>query len=255
MNRALIYSLFLFLAGCYYVGKNSYRDVIEHPSAEWSGPECLTVIMGAANHNLLDNRTVFKVIATPYYPSVVKAIGRRAQELYHWDNGTFIKYVDRLLFQSAGMFIDWERPGEHVYDRSMRPVKSPAQFDSLMFLLTFQVRGWSSRVLSIQVPVPGAGDEYANVIPLYGPDSSTPGTFPLKEGTILLVNERGESITPKMVWGKRMSNLTNSEESIFVKFDLRGRERHFLEDSRNMFLTLKGFENEIRLAFNTGLMR
>lgn len=245
----------ILLSGCYYLGQNTYRDVVLRPSTGWSGPECLTVIMGAANHNLQDPRTVIKVIATPYYPSVVKAIGRRAQTQYHWKDGEFHQYVDRLVSQSSGMFIDWERPEEPVFDGSLKPLESPTQFDSLMFLLTFQVRGWTSQVLGIQVPVPGTDDTVAQFIPLQGPDALSPVSSDMKNGTILLFNEKGESIPPAMVWGKRMNYLTTNEESMFAKFILRRDGRHFLEDSRRMFLTVRGYEQDIRLEFQTGFMR
>lgn len=242
------------LSGCYYLGKNTYRDVVARSSTEWSSPECLTVIIGAANHNLGDTRSAVKVIATPYYPSVVRAIGRRAQLQYHWDERNFQGYVDRLIHYSSGMYVDWERPGEIVYGAGLRALQDATQFDSLMFLLTFQVIGWESKELHIQVPIPTAGGEtIMQSIPL---DGHTGEDLPeIQEGTILLVNEKGGVISPTLLVGKRMSYLTQKEESMYAKFDFRTPGHHFLEGSKYFVLTIRGYESDIRLRFPTDIMR
>ncbi|HBE90286.1 MAG TPA: hypothetical protein DDW41_03700 [Candidatus Andersenbacteria bacterium] len=245
----------LLLGGCYYLGQNTYKDIVPNPSKNWSGPERLTVIMGAANHNLLDNRTNIKVIATPYYPSVVKAINRLGQRLYHWTEKEFQSATDGLVYESCGMYIDWQKENELVYDNELKRLESPLQFDSLMFFLTFQVRGWTSDVLRIQIPVPGGGGVVEQSIPLNESARGRPDITPIKEGSILLVNERGDVITPTMVWGKRMSYLTQNEESMYVKFHLRVADRYFLQESKRFFLTLRGYESNIRLEFSTDYMK
>ena len=59
-----------------------------------------------------------------------------------------------------------------------------------------------------------------------------------------------------MVWGKRMNALAPfNEESMFVKFNFRTVEPHFLEDSKEMYLTLRGYERNIRLVFSTDFMK
>lgn len=242
------------LFGCYYLGKNTFNDVIVRSSGGWSGPECLTVIIGAASHNLSDTRSAIKIIATPFYPSVVRAIGRRAQLQYHWDERYFQSYVDRLVHYSSGMYVDWERPDEIIYAAGLEPLQDATQFDSVMFLLTFQIIGWSSKDLHIQVPIPiEGGGTITQSIPLDEHVDDDPAD--IKDGTILLINEKGETISPTLLVGKRMAYLTQNEESIFAKFDFRTPDHHFLDGSQYFVLSIRGYESDIRLRFPTERMR
>lgn len=245
----------LVLGGCYYLGQNTYKDIVPNPSHEWSGPERLTVIMEAGNHNLRDDRTNIKIIATPYFPSVVKAINRQGQHLYHWTEAEFQHTTDKLVYESCGMYIDWQKESEPVYDSELKRLESPLQFDSIMFFLTFQVRGWTSDVLRIQIPVPDGDGVVEQSIPLNESALGHPDIASIKDGSILLVNEHGNIITPTLVWGKRMSYLTQNEESMYVKFHLRDAGRHFLQKSNRFFLTLRGYEGNIRLEFPTEYMK
>ena len=236
----------LAFSGCYYLGQNSYKEIVLYPSSEWSSPENLTMIMEAGNHNLRDNRTNIKAIVTPYYPSVIKAIGRRAQEQYHWTEEEFRNYVNNLLRESSGMFIDWDQPAERLYDALLNPLETPLQYDSLLVLLTLRNIGWPCGKYII--------GPSGQIIPLDNPDCNAPDITHL-EGNIILVNEENMFITPTIVWGKRMNYLTNIEETFFVKFKLRDGDHHFLEHSRRFFLSIKGLEGDIRLELSTELMR
>lgn len=246
----------VLLSGCYYLGQNTHKDIIVHPSATWSGPELLTVIMEAGNHNLRDDRTNIKAIATPYYPSVIKAIGRRAQVQYHWSEREMRNYVDRLVHQSSGMYIDWEQPHEPVYSKGLDPLYSPTQFDSVMFLLTIRNNGWPcGKMISIYIPTADPNIPDVNmVVPLEELNCPTPDISDL-EGRIVLVNEEGTVLDPIVVWGKRMNFLTNNEETLFVKFRLWCGGQHFLAHSEKFYLTITGFEREIRLTFPTRYMK
>lgn len=246
----------LLLGGCYYLGQNTYKDIVPNSSKNWSGPELLTVIMEAGNHNLYDNRTNIKAIATPYYPSVIKAIGRRAQAQYHWSEQGFQNYVNSLVHQSSGMYIDWEQPHEPVYGKRLEPLYSPTQFDSLMFLVTLRNNGWPcGKMISIYIPTADPNIPDINmVVPLEELNCPVPDISDL-EGRIVLVNDEGTILNPKMVWGKRMNFLTNNEETLFVKFHLWYDGEHFLARSKKFYLTVTGFEREIRLRFSTELMR
>lgn len=248
-RRCVAFLLLLLLPGCYYFGQNTAADITPKPSSGWSGPELLTVIMEAGNHNLLDGRTNIKAIATPYYPSVVKAIGRRAQQKLRWSEEEFRAWVDRLAHEGSAMFIDWDKADEPVFDARLDSLRSATQFDSLMMLLTLRNIAWpcGKYVIFTMYGRPLS-------IPLDRPDCEAPDITRL-EGNILLVNDRGEFIVPMNLWGRRMNYLTNADETLFVKFLLRSGDHHFLEGSRRFFLVVKGLESDIRLEFSTAAMR
>lgn len=237
--------LLMLLPGCYYLGENTYKDIAVDPSSGWSGPEQLTVIMEAGNNNLRDNRTNMKAIATPYYPAVVKSIGRRAQEQYHWSDAEFRRYVDKLLREGSAMFIDWDKPDEPVYDSHLRLLTSAIQFDSLMMLLTLRNNAWPcGKYLIIGT----------TTIPLDNADCMPPDISNI-EGKIYLVNEQNSFIHPMSVWGRKMNYLTNMEETLFLKFRLREGAHHFLDQSSKYYLVIQGLEGDISLEFSTAIMQ
>ena len=239
--------LLLLFSGCYYFGQNTYKDIVVEPSSDWSGPEQLTIIMEAGNNNLRDNRTNIKAIATPYYPSVVRSIGRRAQQKYHWSENEFREYVNNLLRDGSAMFIDWDKPDEPVFDSRLHPLASPMQFDSLMVLLTLRNNAWPCGKVLILM-------ESRVVIPLDNPDCMPPDISNI-EGMIYLVNEQNTYIYPMTVWGRRMNYLTNIEETLFLKFKLREGDHHFFERSLRYFLVIRGLESDIRLQLSTAIMK
>ena len=221
--------LLMLLPGCYYLGQNSYQDIVVEPSSDWSGPEQLTVIMEAGNNNLRDGRTNVKAIATPYYPSVVKSIGRRAQIEHHWSEIEFRGYVDRLLRDASAMYVDWDKPNEQVYDSRLQPLVSPLQFDSLLILLTLRNNAWPcGKYIVLTV-----GTRFINV-PLDAPDCMPPDITNLEE-KLFLVNGQNTFIAPITVWGRKMNYLTNNEETLFLKFRLREGGSPFLRKHAAIF--------------------
>lgn len=238
------------ISGCFYLGQNTHQDIVTTPSATWSAPELLTVIMESGNHNLYDTRTNIKVIATPYFPSVVKAIGRRAQIQYHWSEGEFHRYVDNLVLESCGMYIDWDQSNEPIYTEGLAPLESPMQFDSVMFLISLKNAAWPcGKMMSIYTE---SGQTI--VIPLDNTDCAPPDISDL-EKRIFLVNKVGDRLQPALVWGKHMNFLTANEEFIFVKFDFPFEGRHFLSHSDEFDLNIVGFEKDIRLTLFTRYMK
>lgn len=239
----------LLLPGCYYLGRNTYTDIVANPSSEWSGPELYAVIMEAGNHNLRDNRTNIKAIATPYYPSVIKAIGRRAQIQFHWSETEYQGYVDRLLHEGSAMFVNWERDDEPVYDSRLHHLDSVTQFDSLMILLTLRNTGYPPG----KYIVVSTGYGFTN-IPIDDKHYIPPDITHL-ENQIFLVNERGDSLSPMILWGRDMNYLTNIDETIFLKFRLWDKAGHFLAASKRYFLVIRGLEDNIRLELSASLMK
>jgi hypothetical protein len=215
----------LSLAGCYYLGQNTYSDIAATPSSVWSSPEVLTMIMEAGNHNLRDDRTHIKAIVTPYYPQVVKAIGRRAQALHHWSEDDYRGYVNQLLRESSGLYIDWADPGEPVYDGRLHVLDSVGQIDSLLFLLSLSNIG--------------------------------SGTWDISqlERNLFLVNERDSRLAPFSVRGKKMNVLGGIDETLFVKFKFRAGENHFLDKSDRYFFLIRGLGTDIRIELTTETMK
>jgi hypothetical protein len=241
-------------AGCATFDPRSTDEILLDPSSEWSPPEQLTVIMAAAADNLLDNRTNIKAIVTPYYPSVIRALGRKAQREYRWGEDEYHRYVDKLVHESSGMYIDWEQSNEPLYGAELKPVTKPTDFDSLLVLLTITNKGWPcGKQLAISVPTPEGGRREI-FIPLEEPDCIPPDITGLEE-RIFLVNERKDTLRPKFVWGRRMSYLTNIDETLYAKFRFVGGDVHFLEGSSRFFLAIAGFERKIELEFQVSGMR
>ncbi len=212
-------------SGCFYLGHNTYADIAATPSTVWSSPEVLTMIMEAGNHNLRDDRSHIKAIVTPYYPSVIKAIGRRAQSLYHWSENQYRGYVNQLLRESSGMYIDWDNPKEPVYDTDLHLLESPAQFDSLLYLLSLSNIG--------------------------------SGTWDISqlESNLFLVDTKGKKLAPFLVWGRRMNVLGGIDETIFVKFRLREDTGHFLKASTPYYFQIQDPENTIKVELTTATMK
>lgn len=225
-TRDLIFAaVLLCLAGCYWVGQNTYTDIAATPSTAWSSPEVLTMIMEAGNHNLRDDRSHIKAIVTPYYPSVIKAIGRRAQSLYHWSEPQYKGFVNQLLRESSGMFIDWDKPAEPIYDKGLHPLGSPQQFDSLLYLLSLSNIGSGSWDIS------------------------------QLESNLFLVNEKGKKIAPFTVWGKRRNILAGLDETMFVKFQLRADTAHFLQGSTRYYFQIQDPDHPIKIELSTASMK
>jgi hypothetical protein len=223
VRRVLV--IILFLPGCYYLGQNTYSDIATTPSTVWSSPEVLTMIMEAGNHNLRDNRSDIKAIVTPYYPSVIKAIGRRAQSLYHWSETQYKDYVNQLLRESSGMYIDWDDPREPIYDRQLHILQSTDQFDSLLFLLSLSNIG-SGRW------------DISNI-----------------ERNLFLVNDNGKKIAPFTVWGRRNNFLAGIDETMFVKFELDTDTGHFLKEMTRYYFLIEDPGNPIRIELATTTMK
>jgi len=221
----ILTGILVIITGCFYLGQNTYTDIAAAPSTVWSSPEVLTMIMEAGNHNLRDDRSHIKAIVTPYYPSVVKAIGRRAQSLYHWSETQYQDYVNQLLRESSGMYIDWDNPNEPVHDTELHILQKPAQFDSLLFLLSLSNIGSGSWDIS------------------------------QLERNLFLVNEKNKTLAPFTVWGRRMNLLAGIDETMFVKFQLRTETGHFLEGSTRYYFLIQDPENKIKIELSTATMK
>ncbi len=235
MISRFAFILLFTISGCFYIGQNQYDDIIRRNPDEWSTQECLTVIMSAARYNFNDPRASdIKVVAIPYYPSVISAITRRAHILgplqypaftYKHTEERFRHDLDTLMAAQAGVYIDWTT-GRYVDSRGDY-LRGPTQIDSLMFYVSI----WS--------------------------DGTRPGTSPdisNLENDIYLVNDRNEIERPFHVAGKQNTRLI-TEEKLLVMFPLRQGGHHFLEGSENMYLLVRGLGDDIRLKFPVSMMK
>ncbi|MBI4810906.1 MAG: hypothetical protein HY800_05600 [Ignavibacteriales bacterium] len=219
------------LPGCIYFSSNQYDIITRRSSTEWDYHDALTIIAASMSHNYFDIYTSIKVIATPYYPSVIIAIQRNAQLANRWKDEEFRFNTDMLLRDNVGIYIDWET--NRFVDSRGNFFCDKLQIDSLMFLIRIDNKRW----------------------PIYIPDITN------LEDRIFLVNDKGKFIKPKYVWGKRRDQLT-MHETIFAMFHFTNRKGnpleagyHFLDGSEKMYLIVKGFEMDIKLAFPLSMMR
>ena len=244
------------LSGCFYIGRNQYKDVVEKPYSEWGLRECLTVISAPIAHNYFDFRTNVKVSATPYYPSVVLAIQKNAQRIMHWSESEFRMNVDALMKEDNGMYLDWQTG--RLVDSRGNFFKEHTQIDSLMFLITLINTAWTSINSIIQVGIPIGKDNAKQLIPVMVPlvnfDQSYIPDITNLEQRIYLINDKGKFIKPRYVWG-RQNNVLTKEESLFAMFYFREGDYHFLTDSDEMCFLIKGFEGDVRLEFPLSMMR
>ncbi len=228
----------VILGGCFYFGKNDFEDIVQRSPEEWSTRDCLTVILGVMQHNFYDNESpVVKIVALPYYPSVVAAIERRAHILgplqyqpftYAHTSEMYRRRLDSALALEAGVFIDWAA-GQFV-DRHGNYLRNPTQLDLIMFYVSLQNTAW-----------PGL----------------TSGGYPdisHLEDSVFLENDQDELLKPRYVAGKRNSTL-ETEEKLIIMFPLKEQGPHFLSNSHEMRLVVKGFEKTIVLEFPISRMR
>jgi hypothetical protein len=226
------------LSSCFYFGKNDFEDVVQEPPEKWSTRDCLTIVMGVAQDNLSDPRSPnIKVVAIPYYPSVVAAIERRAHILgplqyqpftYRHTEEAYRHHLDTMMALEAGVYVDWST-GRYVDSRG-NYLRDPTQLDYLMFYISFTNTNWPF------VPF----DEVTDISNL--------------EKNIFLVNDQDTILTPRSASGKQRTILT-MEETLLVMFDLRNKDYHFFKNSREMRLVIKGFRDPIELKFPISRVR
>src|SRR5258708_1502878 len=189
LNRLLGVMLWfsvLMQYGCFYLGKNDFGDVVQQSSEEWSTRDCLTVILGVMQHNFNDlGSPSVKVVALPYYPSVIAAIERRAHILgplqyqpftYAHTKEMYRHRLDSALALEAGIYMDWS-VGRYVDNRG-NYLREPTQLDLLMFYVSLRNPDWPG------VP-PDAVPDITNL-----------------ESNVYLANDQDKFIKPRFVWGK-----------------------------------------------------
>jgi hypothetical protein len=233
--KQIVSLLCFLLAGCFYIGKDQFEDIVQRRSEAWSTLDCLTIIMSASRSNWDDPRSQgVKVLAIPYYPCVISAIERRAHILgplqypaftYSHTEETYRHDLDTLMAAEAGVYIDWST-GRYLDSRG-NYLHDPTQIDSLMFYVSL----WND-----------------------GRQINSTTDITDLENNIFLLNDGGELLKARHVWGKRHNTLT-TEEKLLVVFFLHNNDHHFIANSKNMYLVIKGLQEDIRLKFPVSMMQ
>jgi hypothetical protein len=240
----------LLAGGCFYIGKDRIDDILERPSAGWSSRDGLTILMEVMANNLFDQYSpVVKVIATPYYPAVIAATNRAEQRTGHLSESDFRMNMDQQLWEDLGLYVDWRI--HRLVDARGYYFKTILQVDSLTFLISISNTSWPC-VSPIVVSPTGIFPLFSsNDFPCYTPDISH------LEDNIYLVNDRDDSLKASSVWGRRLNTL-KTEETVLVKFQLNGSDRHFLDGTESIYLLIMGFDSPpipIKLKFSVAMMK
>ena len=231
------------LSGCFYIGRDDYDDIIAKPATGWSTRDALTVMMACAGHNLFDVTSPnIKVIATPYYPSVILASTRVWEDRRHIAMEEVKSTSEEIARSNAGLYIDWAK--NQFVDSRGNYFKGPLQLDSLMFFIHLENNGWRNATPSFN----GTPLWNPNVFPCYVPDITD------LEQRIFLVNGKNKFIKPKYVWGRRQNQFAMPED-LLAMFALRNEGHHFLEGSTIMYLVIKGFDADVKLAYDLSMIR
>jgi hypothetical protein len=226
----------------------TYDDVAKKPYTEWNYRDVLIIMASAMSHNIFDYRTNIKVMATPYYPSVVLAIQWRTMEKDHLSGREFRDNVNILLKENVGLYYDWDH--NRFMDSRGSYYRDKSQIDSLMFFITIENHAWGAAGSSVEVPVLSG----RSIVPLVAPYAIYIPHINDLEYRIYLLNDEGKFIRPQYLWGRR-KNILTTPESMFAMFYLKEGDHHFLKNSKKMYLLVTGFERDIKLPFDLSLLK
>ena len=207
--------------GCF----TSLDEITALKYSSWTARDCMTVISGNTKHNLLGYPRNIYVMVTPYNPEVVFALSRLRQIKESLTDEATRSMIDGLLKQGGGIYMDedgsfWTPRGRYSGDN-----------DSLMLLVSLYNHSWPCeppKIMGIPILLPGD-------MPCETPDIST------IDKNLYLLNDRGEILYPKVVWG-RQNNILTTQEYLLIVFDFT-TDRTFLK-SKYLRLKVDGFEND-----------
>lgn len=236
-------------AGCF----TSVDEILLRPPSSWTNRECQTLIVSKISHNLTKTGVNVYVTATPYYPSVVAAINRMQSVEYHWDDSTSQVEMDALLKTGVGLYKDWESTGKLVNSRG-NYYRTPDEIDSLLFLVSLKNQTWpcSVPVRNVAIGATQGGSPIYATKPLMSMADwpcYTPEIESIHE-QILLVNDRADTLKPKVVWGRRNSQLTTDEHLLVLFQFRRANARPYLSGCKEYRMILTGFNQSIDLPFS-----
>ena len=214
----------------------SYDTIIKKPVSTWNRRDCLTIMMENIRSNLLDNRTNIKVYATPYTPAVIAAMSKFRWLQIPVSQSVAVSDFEALLKETFGMYYDGEN--EKIMDPRGNYFKDRTQIDSIMFLITIENNAWMNSM---------SGNYLLKVLDFRSYLLDIPDITSL-ENQIYLVNDENKYILPKYVWGRK-KNILTTPEILFANFKVKEDNYSFLKNSNNIYLCIKGLEQDIRLEF------
>lgn len=251
--RVITVSVLLGLAGCIPFTFDRADSIVARPVSSWSDRDCLTLVLGAMRHNFLDpDKPPVSACVTPYTPRVVLALNRMSQIKKQWPDDVFQRHTNNLLKDAAGLYVDWERDST-LYDGKLKRLRDPSQMDSLIFVATLSNRTWPCTPPMLLTADNASGNQTPQFMQLADWPCEVPDISNF-ESMVWLVNDRGDTARPSYVWGRRENSLT-LDETVLMKFPLRHRGRHLLENSRQITLEMVCLKPDVKLHFPIAALR
>lgn len=245
--------LTLFLLGCVPWGFDKSDAIVARSVTSWSNRDCMTIVLSAMQHNYYDpEKPPIIACATPYTPRVVMALNRMSQIKHQWSDKTFQHHADALLKDASGLYADWEH-NEQIYDSKLNRLRNLLQMDSMMFLVTLSNRTWPCAPPVLLTLDNVAGEKTPQFMQLSDWPCEVPDISNI-ESNISLINDHGDTVRPKYVWGRKDDQLM-SDETLLIMFPLRSDKTHILDKSAQITLQFTEFKPKLQLTFSIVSLR
>jgi len=254
MRICSILILAVAAAGCFYVMKDDYDEVLERPSSQWSSRERLTIIAAVSQSNLWDKGTNVGVVVIPYYPSVITAINRSMQATKGWDEDELQRSIaltvsdDTMssLFQNHANLLN-EKGNYH---------RDILELDSLMFFVTLTNRSWPCAVPLVEVQM-SKDATVRKMVPMFLQSDMPCPSYDISTLAehVYLLNDQNLKLHPRWIWGRKHESLT-SQETLLLMFKFRSGEYHFFRKTKgSMKMVVEGFDRSVYLDFPLARIR
>ena len=213
---------------CFTIGQKEYEQLSQMETTAWDPNETMAMVAGASSSNYMNrDGGPIKVIATPYFPSVIRAMGKRQQERHNWSDAQREEFIAEMIQEHVGERFKWDRP---------------EAIDSL----TIQINLTNTTYPCVSPTL--IMSMYLNSRPLFGT-----GQIPCYEPSIVgiqdriyIENERGLKLHARSYYGIRHGTLT-TEETFLLKFQVATGSYNFVLHSKSLTLHIEGFEQYIAL--------
>lgn len=245
--------LALFLLGCVPWGFDKSDAIVARSMTSWSDRDCLTIMLSAMQHNYYDpEKPPILACVTPYTPRVVMALNRMSQLKHRWSDETLQHHADALLKDASGLYADWEHNAQ-IYDSKLNRLRDPTQMDSITFLVTLSNRTWPCAPPVLLTLDNLTGDKTPQFMQLSDWPCEVPDLTNI-ESNIFLINDRGDTVRPRYVWGRKDDQL-RTDETLLVMFPLRSENTHLFENSTQITIAFAEFTPKLQLTFPLASLR
>ncbi len=256
LMQALLATVVVLLTSCAITTDWIYNGIMDTPPSKWSNDMCRMVIGRAMANNAKDNDASIRVFALPFTPLIITALNQEQHNKKQLSDDDYQMNIQQEAKECLGMHVDWQT--NSYLDAKGSFYKSALQLDSLMFLVTFDIKARQNPYINVVFPsgsqstggiiTPTSSHEGVLGNPLYGMTDMPPEMDDLAQN-IFLQNDQGVHIKPRYVWMRKQGLLVKSE-SMLVMFNLRKEMTHFLQGAQEMDLVLNGFGKDVRLRFD-----